>query len=167
MTNRFFKWILRVLGLAAVGCTVTACYGCPYGDYEIKGRVVDQDLEPIEGILVTSDRHLYESAPKNLVANGKDPVTRPYLSSAVTDSDGCFLIETDSSGPVVYAIDYDGEANGGEFEKAEQPIEFTQLKKGDNGWYAGSYTAKDVLIVMKPVAKDIPASDAPSPDATE
>ena len=46
--------------------------------------------------------------------------------------------------------DIDGDANGGEFEKAEATPEVKRTKKGDKSWYGGAFeTRADVVLKKK------------------
>ncbi len=60
MKEKFLRWVLRVLGISAVGTTVTACYGiplplggqavmygCPMATYTVKGTVTDEAGNPV------------------------------------------------------------------------------------------------------------------------
>ncbi len=141
-----YKTILNILGVAAFGVTVTACYGTPYGEYKIKGKVVDTDLNPINGIKVTLVPHYYNNLDKmdELRDENNYEVT-------TTRGDGTFEINDPywSDSQTLYAIDVDGPENGGEFQSAKSDFEFVQVEAGDGNWYEGSQIANNILIVMK------------------
>ncbi len=121
MKNKVLRWILRVLGVAAVGTTVTACYGTPYDEYEIKGKVLDADNNPIEGIFVTTQ--------SGVLKDGVD-LSKHYRGSATTKSDGTFLINDIfyiSEDQKLFAVDIDGEENGGKFETTEVPLDLDEM----------------------------------------
>ncbi len=143
-----YRLILNILGVAAVGATVTACYGSPYGEYEVKGRVVDQDLNPIKGIAVTQDTYL---ADMNIDSLRNDPDALRHLSYNTTSDDGTFYMNDPFwfNGNKIYAIDIDGANNGGDFATTEVEFEFVQTEPADN-WYDGKFVARNVTIVMKP-----------------
>lgn len=99
--------LMKVLGVAAVGASVTACYGMPfepsvmYGtptvDLEIAGQVLNEKDEPIEGIEV--------SYSKNYEAN----------SGSKSDANGIFCVRTNvypRGDAYLYAKDVDGAHNG-------------------------------------------------------
>ncbi len=143
--------IMEFLGVVAVGATVTACYGSPYGVYEVKGQVVDQDLNPIKGIMITPDKHLAAMA-KDSLSEGIEP--NSYFQTMTTLSDGTFYIK-DSNWffeDKLYAVDIDGPANGGEFQQTEVTFEFVQTEAADN-WFEGAFVANNITIVMKPAAQ--------------
>ncbi|MBQ2247346.1 MAG: radical SAM-associated putative lipoprotein [Tidjanibacter sp.] len=92
---------LSLLGFSAAPL-LTACYGTPYDDYpyptptidNVKGYVVDEELNPIEGILVT------------IHGSGSD----------YTDQEGLFEIANCTiEANTIMASDVDGAKNGGEF----------------------------------------------------
>ena len=100
--------LLSLIGFSAAPM-LTACYGSPYDDYdpddglseftEVKGHVVNTELQPIEGIEVA--------------VNG---------AVTTTDEDGYFHIATPDY-PMYFteslrAEDKDGEANGGYYGTA-------------------------------------------------
>ncbi len=152
MKNKVFRWFIKILGLSAFGLTVTACYAAPYGEYEVKGKVVDEDLKPIEGILVSGQDYLFKADIDSLIREGEDP--KAFHMTTTTGEDGTFTLEDAYwPDPKVYAIDIDGEENGS-FEKTEKSFEFVQIEEGGSGFYEGSYSAKNVLIVMKTKEQD-------------
>lgn len=99
---------------AAFGCTalVTACYGVPYDAYEVKGKVVDEDDNPIAGIA-------YEGAVGDL-----------YVSEQMrTGEDGSFAVSTFDFGAekmTLTFIDDDGEENGGTFKAKTIEIDYVK-----------------------------------------
>ncbi len=143
-----YRKILNIIGVAAFGATVTACYGSPYGEYEVKGKVVDQDLNPIKGIAITPDEYI---AQMNIDSLRNDPHTIRYISNYTSSEDGTFYIN-DSYWPrhdKLYAIDIDGPDNGGDYATTEVTFEFVQTEVSDD-WFEGRFTARNITIVMKP-----------------
>lgn len=51
LANRLLSGALTLLGFASCSNTIEAPaeYGCPYAEYELKGKVVNAKQEPIEG----------------------------------------------------------------------------------------------------------------------
>ena len=98
--------LLSLVGFSAAPI-LTACYGMPDNYYDesklfdnIKGFVVDTELNPIENI--------------EIKVNGL---------TCRTNEDGSFLLESEFYGyQTLIATDVDGEANGGEFGSVEVPI---------------------------------------------
>ncbi len=152
MKEKIFKWILRILGVTAVGATVTACYGSPYGRYEVKGTVLDQDRNPIEGILVTAEERILHENLDSLVMEGVDVRNYSWWTT-VSRVDGSFLLEDDvwyREEKKLYAIDIDGDENGGRFKTSQISFEFIELKAPDGSFYLGDYTTDEIVIVMTP-----------------
>lgn len=135
--TKIFNRILVLLGFASTtSCeyiNVTKCeYGTPTMDFEISGKVVNQDSAPITGIKV--------SCPHNWV---------PGASNVFTAEDGSFVISGSGIVPVLEFKDVDGPENGGEFADKIQEIKVTKIKEGDGSWYMGKYEAKGVVIEME------------------
>ena len=125
MKELFTKYFGRLL--AVLGCTtmVTACYGVPYNDYRVQGKVVDaQTEEPIQDIQIT-------------VA----PQDGTPLPSTSTNSNGIFVVysyfDIPPSGYTIECTDIDGELNGS-YEDAVKEVTSTY---GD---------ARNVIIKMTP-----------------
>ena len=53
-TNKILAGLLSLLGFSLAACDKIGAdeYGCPYADYEIKGKVVDDNGKAINGIQV-------------------------------------------------------------------------------------------------------------------
>ncbi len=99
MKNKYLLLLLSLLGFA--GCENSQNYACMYdtpnSDFEIKGKVIDTDGDPIKAISVE--------------ASG---------NTTTTDSNGDFSIDFNTV--YVYKVsisDIDGQENGGEFESVE------------------------------------------------
>lgn len=143
--TKFLNWVLVTLGFATtVSCqmygTLKPMYGTPYPDpvmygqpymsYEVSGKVVDEEMKPIEGIQVVG------------VEN----------DTTYTAADGSFFISAKEwSSPEAIFEDIDGPENGGEFKTRHEyfpGIEMRQVEKG-SGWYRGKYVGKDVVVTLK------------------
>ena len=116
--------------------------GDPYILFEIHGKVIDADGNPIEGIHISS---------------GQTEVQK-------TSKSGVFSFYGRSN-PVNYVIltfeDKDGDSNGGEFLKAAKDILVYQKTPGsESGNYKGTYFAGDVeVILIKKNEDKIPTPD--------
>ena len=78
----------------------------------------------------------------------------PESDTVFTDSSGSYeLTKSVFDAPhhvTVVFEDIDGDANGGEFEKAEATPEVKRTKKGDKNWYGGAFeTRADVVLKKK------------------
>ena len=125
MKELFTKYFGRLL--AVLGCTtmVTACYGVPYNDFYVQGKVVDSETEePIQDIQIT------------VVPQDGTP-----LPSTSTNSNGIFVVysyfDIPPSGYTIECTDIDGELNGS-YEDAVKEVTSTY---GD---------ARNVIIKMTP-----------------
>lgn len=131
------RTLLGLLGFAAA----TSCdevvsppcmYGTPSMDYEVSGKVVDQDSKAIEGISVKVERDFSEQ-------------------SVLTSKDGSFVVKGKSfPGSLELSFeDIDGEANGGEFVTKTQEVELEQVAKGSDSWNKGKFAARDVKVILE------------------
>ena len=145
--------VLGLLGFAScdwlgIGATM---YGEPHADFKAIGTVKDNTGKPIEGIQVAVKQHRhYENTP-NVIYDQNDW----FESDTVfTDSNGSYeltrsVFDAPNDVTVVFE-DIDGDANGGEFEKAEATPEVKRTKKGDKSWYGGAFeTRADVVLKKK------------------
>ena len=137
LKTKFFNYILVLLGFA----TTTSCeyipqvlaeYGTPTMDFEVSGKVVNQDSAPIAGIKV-SCRVFYD----------------PGVATVLTSEDGSFNISGTAMRPLLEFEDIDGPENGGEYVSRKEEIKVDQVGKGDGHWYMGKYESKGVVIKME------------------
>lgn len=118
---------------------MSVMYGTPTMDFEVSGKVVNQQSEPIPGIKVScNDR-------------GNDRGNGP--SSVLTDQDGSFSISGSAMSARLGFEDIDGPENGGEYAGMHKDIDVKQVEKGD-GWYMGKYEARNVVIRMTEKEKE-------------
>ncbi len=157
------KSLLEFMGIVAVGGSLAASceepaamYGCPYSDYEVKGKVVDEQQKPIKGIVVTHNadylKHFETGENRLEDINGKD-------FEAVTGDDGTFVMRVQSyvAPDSLYAVDIDGMANGGDFKTEGLKVELHEVdppadrdSEYDQVWYEGAFQSQDMLFEMKP-----------------
>ena len=133
-------WYFGVFGALGVDVKMhpgesVAEYGVPYATFEIKGKVVDSDGNPLEGIEVYGE-DIYEH----------------MRQKAVTAEDGSFLLVQPNWFPAVEADicfeDVDGEENGGDFGKKTETVKLTQTEDGEGHWNDGVYSSEDLTITM-------------------
>lgn len=58
--NGLLQKFIRLFSLSSVAFVLTACYGCPYAEYDVEGRVYDENGNPLENMQVivsTYDRN--------------------------------------------------------------------------------------------------------------
>ena len=128
LTVRISAWLLCLIGFGGtVACSpgmVADEYGSPYASYEVKGKVTDQQGEPIPGIQVTCD------------AISMEP--------AYTDTDGAFHMSGDGFPREKVEVEFkdvDGEENGGVFAGKTIAAQAVHVQDGDGNWDFGLYEA--------------------------
>lgn len=126
---RVSAWLLCLIGFgSAVACSpgmVADEYGSPYASYEVKGKVTDQQGNPIPGIQVTCDAM--------------------YIQPVYTESDGSYALNGDGFPREKIQVsfeDVDGEENGGLFAARSVSVETVHVKEGDGNWDFGVYEAE-------------------------
>ena len=48
--NGLLQKFIRLFSLSGVAFVLTACYGCPYAEYDVEGRVYDENGNPLENM---------------------------------------------------------------------------------------------------------------------
>lgn len=137
--------ILRLLGIAAVGASVSACYGvpidpaCMYGvptvNLEFSGQVLNENDEPIKGIAVS---YCHNSESINYTTSDEQGQFKLMRRSSL-DDDSCFL----------YARDIDGKKNGSYQTDSLKVQNFTKITDGSGAWDQGDFEAKDITFHLK------------------
>ncbi len=145
------KSLLGLLGIAVYGCDGIGrgMYGCPFSDFEVKGQVVNEAQEPLEGIVVTPTPEYFESGKITIDDIGEGGY------EAVTDKDGKFTIKIQTTGfpDSLFVVDVDGAENGGDFKTSGAKVEMRPTTPSkqyeDNDWYEGAFIDDDVNFVME------------------
>lgn len=136
LVTKILNHILMLLGFAGTAsCEYInqACeYGMPTMDFEVSGKVVNEEAAPVKGIQVSCSI-----------------IKEPGIETVLTAEDGSFTIAGTSVNARLEFEDIDGPENGGEFESMYQDISVEKVKEGDGKWYMGEFEAKDVVIKMK------------------
>lgn len=131
---------------------IALMYGVPTMDYVVKGRVINPDGQPVEGMQVILVNQRIDIAPEYMQEDNPRVLDYIHQSSDTTNSQGYFQCQV-SDVPVqhqrIIVRDIDGEANG---RYQDQMIEVSfrsedQTKQG-SGWYQGTRT-KDVDITVR------------------
>ena len=125
---RVSAWLLCLIGFgSSVACSpgmVADEYGSPCASYEVKGKVTDQQGEPIQGIQVRCGA-MYD-----------EPV--------YTDSDGSYQLSGGGFPREKIEVEFkdvDGEENGGAFAARTVSAETVQVQEGAGNWDFGVYEA--------------------------
>ena len=127
---------LSIIGftLPVVGC-VPVMYGSPSTTYEVKGKVLDNKGNPINGIKIAlqddaTDPNPYEIAESQSLENGDYKIrSKLYLS----------------------VEDIDGAENGGEFEEQTIELDFSKVEAtGDKDeWYNGTKSLEKHIVMQE------------------
>lgn len=133
---------LSIIGftLPVVGC-VPLMYGSPSTTYEVKGKVLDNKGNPINGIKIAlqddaTDPNPYQIAESQSLENGDykirntiSPQSKLYLS----------------------VEDIDGAENGGEFEEQTIELDFSKVEAtGDkDAWYNGTKSIEKYIVMQE------------------
>lgn len=143
--KRFIYWLLTMLGFSSmVSCDGDIkqhadMYGTPSADYEIKGKVLDADGDPIKGIKITMKRDDNNPIPFDM-AQGFSLDNGEYKLQTKT-----FPLEEF----ILTAEDIDGAENGGEFEEKTVELDFSKIEyTGDKGaWYKGKKSLEQDIVL--------------------
>lgn len=143
--NWLLAGLLAVLGFGATGCDkmYPVEYGTPHATYALKGKVVDQQNQPVPHVQVQ-----IQPAEEAATPSWYLPVDTVY-----TDADGNFAWERNDfiTSPRFQMIseDTDEEANRGWFASDTLQIDFSDEKMtGGKGWYEGR-AEKEVTVTLK------------------
>ena len=101
--NDLLQRFIRLFSLSGVAFVLTACYGCPYAEYDIEGYVYDENgnmLENMQVIVGTYDRDW--RSPDTVYTN-KDGHYHAVHSLTSTGGDCIEVIVNDTAG--VYESD--------------------------------------------------------------
>ena len=102
--NNLLQRFIRLFSLSSVAFVLTACYGCPYAEYDVEGYVYDENgnmLENMQVVVVgTYDRDW--RSPDTVYTN-KDGHYRAIHSLTSTGGDCIEVIVNDTAG--VYESD--------------------------------------------------------------
>lgn len=111
-----------------------AMYGTPRADFRARGKVTDNEGNPIRGIQVRNEA--YSDKGILTAEDGSYDISGSMFTSQVQ------LTFTDIDGP----------ANGGEFAAREVDVKFTEADrtgKGDGSWYTGSFAREEVDVTLE------------------
>lgn len=150
------RWALGILGFAAAdACNeifppTVAEYGCPYAEYEIKGKVVDKDTgKPLQKIEV-------EAFSKYKDNNGETVLYPIYSAKDTTKADGLFNM---SGSDMIFESDEillkcrDLDDSDGKYGELGVDVPLTKKNTEHAGnWYLGKfqYDASEIKMTEKP-----------------
>ena len=112
-------------------------YGCPHANYEIKGKVVNRQNNPIPNIQIA----ISDSVPDRQMPS----------DTIYTDAKGEFLWETGEFPGATFKLimtDIDKDKNGGQFAADTSFVSFKNaVYENGSGWYEGK-AKQEVTITM-------------------
>ncbi len=137
--NRLLSGLLLILGFSACDDNSNGgevMYGQPYTRFEIKGKVVNVQKEPIPGIQVIVKE--LSLSPARALDTLKTDASGEVLFKESLTSEGKFRL---------IAEDIDGVQNGGKFKTDSVDIQATTPTEG-SGWYMGE-SKNEVTITLE------------------
>jgi len=144
----FLAMLLTLVGLAPACDIIAPCmYGSPSADWTVKGKVIDEQGNGVEGLQVVVSNY-YPNSAEVIYDENENP-----LDTLRTAFDGTYGLEGGGF-PLnqlkVKVEDIDGEAGGGEFVDATIVISDIDYKKSD-GWYVGhtDINVPDIVVYKK------------------
>lgn len=142
-----FSILLGLLGIGTSACFPVVMYGTPQADFSIKGKVLDEEGQPVKGIqVVVANR--FENSPSVIYDQNWSPIDTLY-----TDGAGNYEMTREifpTSNVQVDIHDVDGTQNSGEFE--DETLIFREIEyKDGKGWYSGhaEITVPDIVLKKK------------------
>ncbi len=126
--KKIISYLLALIGITIISCKnddPIAEYGCPYAEFNLKGKVTDVNNNPINQI--------------RIVLKGQDELT----DTLFTDENGGFnktiTINPWNKEYEIQAEDIDSSANGGEYspQNKELILNDQDFVDASGDWYAG------------------------------
>lgn len=152
---KLFRWALGILGFAAAGACneifppYIAEYGCPYSDYEIKGKVVDKKTgKPLQKIEVEAFIQYKDN-------NGEIMLYPIYSAKDTTKADGLFNMSGSDMvlGDEILLKCRDLDDSDGDYGEIgiDVPLTKKNTENAEN-WYLGKflYDASEIEMTEKP-----------------
>lgn len=141
-TNKILAGLLSLLGFSLAACDKmgSAEYGTPHADYEIKGKVVNNQGTPIPDIQVEVSDSIPESGWM-------------YKDTIYTDANGEFHWKRGDFPRMTFQLisrDIDEEKNGGQFVPKTTFVSFRNADyRGGDTWYEGKATLETEITLDK------------------
>jgi putative lipoprotein (rSAM/lipoprotein system) len=126
--------------ITILGYSLTACieeYGIPTTTFHFKGKVIDEQSNPLKNIQITSKQDKYR-------------VDTLYTTSTGTFENTYKIVDPNNQF-IITANDIDGEENGGHFSSETKFITLDEddfQKKRNDVWYEGT-AQKEVSFKLK------------------
>ena len=129
--------ILLLLGFSSCDSEQPVAYGQPYATYNLKGKVVDAQKQPIPDIEVK-------------IKIGRGDVYYNQIASLKTNSSGEFSFKENLTAEGKFRLvarDADGAANGS--FKSDSIDITTDKPSGGDGWFRGTTSKEDIVITLQ------------------
>ena len=101
--NSLLQKFIRLFSLSGVAFVLTACYGCPYAEYDVEGRIYDENGNPLENMQVVVRTYDSDWDYPDTVYTNADGRYRVVHSLTSTGGDCMEVIVNDTAG--VYESD--------------------------------------------------------------
>ena len=101
--NGLLQKFIRLFSLSGVAFVLTACYGCPYAEYDVEGQVYGENNEPLENIQVVVGTYDRDWRSPDTVYTNADGYYRAIHRLTSTGGDCIEVIVNDTVG--VYESD--------------------------------------------------------------
>ena len=131
MRTRFNVWMTAILALMGFGSFGCVMYGVPEGDLTFEGKVVNEEQEALEGIMVVRRGGWTDGIPQMH--------WNEYADTLYTNSEGEYYKERERDFPLKYHMITVKDPSG---EYKTQDTVVTVRYKGGLGWYEGKATIK-------------------------
>ena len=101
--NGLLQKFSRLFSISVVAFVLTACYGCPYAEYDVEGYVYDENGNMLENMQVVVGTYDRDWRSPDTVYTNKDGHYRAIHSLTSTGGDCIEVIVNDTAG--VYESD--------------------------------------------------------------
>ena len=101
--NNLLQKFIRLFSLSGVAFVLTACYGCPYAEYDVEGYVYDENGNMLENMQVVVRTYDQEWDYPDTIYTNADGHYRAIHSLTSTGGDCIEVIVNDTAG--VYESD--------------------------------------------------------------
>ena len=101
--NNLLQKFIRLFSLSGVAFVLTACYGCPYAEYDVEGYVYDENGNMLENMQVVVRTYDQEWDYPDTIYTNADGYYRAIHSLTSTGGDCIEVIVNDTAG--VYESD--------------------------------------------------------------
>lgn len=128
LVNRLLSGALTLLGFTACSSTESPDeYGCPYAEYELKGKVTDSEKRPIEGARMIV---------RNLRPTEEEAWTSYSSDTVYTQADGTFNYQRSGERADRLRLVCQDPSEACKADSTEMDVELT----GGKGWFLGNFS---------------------------